>query len=94
MSVVSLSGLWSFSESPYCSFIYMLTGLPASRRELFANWHRNIRLGADLRGGMHLAVQVACTEAWDGSGPPPPSFRDQIIAKRVMSCSESVIRRD
>jgi preprotein translocase subunit SecD len=59
--------------------IYMLTGLPTSRQELLANWHRNIRLGADLRGGMHLTVQVAWTEAWDGSGPPSLSFRDQIM---------------
>jgi preprotein translocase subunit SecD len=59
--------------------IYMLTGLPASRQELLANLHKNVRLGADLRGGMHLTVQVAWSEAWDGSGPPPPSFRDQIM---------------
>ncbi|MBV8844865.1 MAG: protein translocase subunit SecD [Bryobacterales bacterium] len=61
--------------------IYMLIGLPASRQELLANWRRNIRLGADLRGGMHVAVQVAWSEAWDGSGPPSPSFRDRIMVE-------------
>jgi preprotein translocase subunit SecD len=59
--------------------IYMLIGLPASRQELLANWHKSIRLGADLRGGLHLTVQVAWREAWDGSGPPPLSFRDQVM---------------
>jgi preprotein translocase subunit SecD len=28
---------------------------------------------------MHLTVQVAWSEAWDGPGPPPPYFRDQIM---------------
>ena len=59
--------------------IYMLIGLPASRQEVLANWHKGIRLGADLRGGIHLTVQVAWSEAWDGSGAPTASFRDQIV---------------
>ena len=59
--------------------IYMLIGLPASRQDLISNWRKSIRLGADLRGGMHVTVQAAWSEAWDGSGAPPASFRDQVM---------------
>lgn len=38
--------------------IYGIIGLPTSKAELIANWHKNIHLGLDLRGGTYLVVQV------------------------------------
>ncbi len=38
--------------------IYGIVGLPRSKDQLIANWHNNIRLGLDLRGGTYLVVRV------------------------------------
>ncbi|HEX4168631.1 MAG TPA: protein translocase subunit SecD [Bryobacteraceae bacterium] len=38
--------------------LYGIIGLPTSKAELIANWHHNIHLGLDLRGGTYLVVQV------------------------------------
>ena len=38
--------------------LYGIIGLPRSKAELIANWHNNIHLGLDLRGGTYLVVQV------------------------------------
>jgi preprotein translocase subunit SecD len=44
--------------------VYGVIGLPKSVEELVANWHRNIRLGLDLRGGSHLVLQVQVQDAF------------------------------
>ena len=44
--------------------IYGVIGLPKSKDELIANWHKNIRLGLDLRGGTHLVYQVQLQDAF------------------------------
>src|SRR5271165_6516712 len=44
--------------------IYGIIGLPKSKDELIANWHKNIRLGLDLRGGTHLVMQVQLQDAF------------------------------
>ena len=38
--------------------IYGIIGIPKSKAELAANWHNNIHLGLDLRGGTYLVLQV------------------------------------
>jgi preprotein translocase subunit SecD len=45
--------------------IYGIIGLPRSKAELVANWHNNIRLGLDLRGGTYLVVQVQQQDAFN-----------------------------
>ncbi len=45
--------------------IYGIIGLPRNKDELVANWHRNIHLGLDLRGGTYLIVQVQQQDAFN-----------------------------
>ncbi len=81
--------------------IYALIGLPFSKQEAVANWHRSIRLGADLQGGMQLVLEVAWREAWTGSGPPDADFRErvmrqtrEVIEKKIngLGVSEETVR--
>ena len=44
--------------------LYGIIGLPKSKDELVANWHNNIHLGLDLRGGSHLVLQVQLQDAF------------------------------
>jgi preprotein translocase subunit SecD len=43
---------------------YGIIGLPKSKEELVANWHQNIRLGLDLKGGSLLVLQVQLQDAF------------------------------
>jgi len=45
--------------------IYGMINLPTSKAELIANWHKNIHLGLDLRGGTYLVVQVQQQDAFN-----------------------------
>lgn len=45
--------------------IYGIIGLPRNKQELIANWHKNIHLGLDLRGGTYLVVQVKQQDAFN-----------------------------
>ena len=45
--------------------LYGIIGLPKSKAELIANWHNNIHLGLDLRGGTYLVVQVQQQDAFN-----------------------------
>jgi preprotein translocase subunit SecD len=45
--------------------IYGMIGLPKSKDELIANWHKNIHLGLDLKGGTYLVVQVQQQDAFN-----------------------------
>jgi preprotein translocase subunit SecD len=47
--------------------IYGVIGLPKSKDELIANWHKNIHLGLDLRGGTYLVVQVQQQDAFNAT---------------------------
>src|SRR5258708_6584813 len=44
--------------------IYGIIGIPKSKDELIANWHNNIRLGLDLRGGSQLVLQMQLQDAF------------------------------
>jgi preprotein translocase subunit SecD len=45
--------------------IYGIIGLPKNKTELADNWHHNIHLGLDLRGGSYLVVQVQEQDAFN-----------------------------
>ncbi|HEY3938524.1 MAG TPA: protein translocase subunit SecD [Bryobacteraceae bacterium] len=45
--------------------IYGIIGLPRSKDELIANWHKNIHLGLDLSGGTYLVIQVQQQDAFN-----------------------------
>ena len=45
--------------------LYGIIVLPRSKDELIANWHKNIRLGLDLRGGTYLVVRVQQQDAFN-----------------------------
>lgn len=45
--------------------IYGIIGIPRSKAELAENWHKNINLGLDLRGGTYLVVQVQQQDAFN-----------------------------
>jgi preprotein translocase subunit SecD len=55
--------------------IYGVVGLPKSKAELVDNWHNNIHLGLDLRGGTYLVVQVQEQDAFNTEAN---SIADQI----------------
>jgi preprotein translocase subunit SecD len=44
--------------------IYGIIGIPKSKDELVENWHKNIRLGLDLRGGSQLVLQMQLQDAF------------------------------
>jgi preprotein translocase subunit SecD len=44
--------------------IFSTIGFPKSMEELSANWHRNIRLGLDLKGGTQMALEVQIQDAF------------------------------
>ncbi|QOY88064.1 protein translocase subunit SecD [Paludibaculum fermentans] len=44
--------------------VYGMIGIPKSKDELIANWHNNIRLGLDLKGGTLLVLQVQVQDAF------------------------------
>jgi preprotein translocase subunit SecD len=44
--------------------VYGIIGLPTSKAELVDNWHKNIRLGLDLKGGSQLMLQVQLQDAF------------------------------
>src|SRR5579863_9716888 len=44
--------------------VYGIIGLPTSKADLIANFHKNIRLGLDLKGGSQLVLQVQLQDAF------------------------------
>ncbi len=44
--------------------LYGVIGIPTSKAQLIENWHKNIRLGLDLRGGSQLVMQVQVQDAF------------------------------
>jgi preprotein translocase subunit SecD len=45
--------------------LYGIIGIPKNQAELVDNWHKNIRLGLDLKGGSHLVIQVQEQDAFN-----------------------------
>ena len=44
--------------------LYGVIGIPTSKAQLIENWHKNIHLGLDLRGGSQLVMQVQVQDAF------------------------------
>ena len=60
--------------------LYGIIGIPKNKAELVENWHKNIRLGLDLRGGSHLVIQVQEQDAFNadaGHGSRPAEGRGE-----------------
>ena len=55
---------WLFIMATVVVCILAVTGLPTSSQQLLENLNRNIRLGLDLKGGSHLALQVQLQDAF------------------------------
>ena len=48
--------------------IYGIIGIPTSTQQLVDNWHKNIHLGLDLKGGSQLVLQVQIQDAFKAEG--------------------------
>jgi preprotein translocase subunit SecD len=58
--------------------LYGIIGIPKNKAELVENWHKNIRLGLDLRGGSHLVVQVQEQDAFNAdAGTAADRLKDE-----------------
>src|SRR5580658_3638288 len=44
--------------------VYFIIGIPKSKAEILENWHNNIHLGLDLRGGSQLVLRVNLQDAF------------------------------
>ncbi len=59
--------------------IYGIIGVPRSKAELVANWHNNIHLGLDLRGGTYLVLQVDQQDAFNAqAGADAERLKDAV----------------
>src|ERR1035438_4775897 len=62
--------------------IYFIIGIPRSRSEVERNLRSNIRLGADLRGGSQLTLQVHLQDAFNGEAQEAAArLREQMRIK-------------
>jgi preprotein translocase subunit SecD len=64
--------------------IYGIIGLPKSKEELIANWHQNIRLGLDLKGGSQLVMQVELQDAFKAEADSTiERMKEQLSGARI-----------
>ena len=63
--------------------LYGIIGLPKSKAELIANWHNNIRLGLDLRGGTYLVIQVQQQDAFNAQASSTADASKKRPARRM-----------
>jgi preprotein translocase subunit SecD len=68
--------------------IYGIIGLPRSKDQLIANWHNNIHLGLDLRGGTYLVVRVEQQDAFNGQANADADRLKQAAAKAGVTFSD------
>jgi preprotein translocase subunit SecD len=71
--------------------ICFIIGLPRSRNELLANLRSNIRLGLDLRGGVHLILRVHWQDALEAKALKPAEAVQ--LRAEVMNQTLRVIER-
>ena len=67
--------------------VYGIIGLPTSKQEIVDNWHKNIRLGLDLKGGSQLVLQVQVQDAFKAQA-------DQVILHLKDALSKAGIPGD
>src|SRR5664279_526402 len=64
--------------------VYGIIGLPTSKEQLLENWHNNIHLGLDLKGGSQLVLQVQLQDAFKAEADGViQRLRDQLAAKGI-----------
>jgi len=64
--------------------VYGIIGLPTSTQQLVDNWHNNIHLGLDLKGGSQLVLQVQIQDAFKAEADTViQRLKDQLGAKGV-----------
>src|SRR5258706_12182009 len=64
--------------------IYGIIGLPTSTQQLVENWHKNIHLGLDLKGGSQLVLQVQIQDAFKAEADTViQRLKDQLGAKGI-----------
>jgi preprotein translocase subunit SecD len=68
--------------------IYGIIGLPRSKDQLIANWHKNIHLGLDLRGGTYLVVRVEQQDAFNAQANTDAERLKQAAAKAGVTFSD------
>ncbi len=68
--------------------IYGIIGLPRSKSELAANWHKNIHLGLDLRGGTYLVVQVQQQDAFNAQASSIADRLKDVVRKAGIQFSD------
>ncbi len=71
--------------------IYGIIGLPKSKAELAENWHKNIRLGLDLRGGTYLVVQVQQQDAFNTQASSDADRLKEAVRKAGVQFSDVTI---
>lgn len=71
--------------------IYGIIGLPRSKAELVANWHKNIHLGLDLRGGTYLVLQVQQQDAFNAQASTDADRLKQALDKAAVKYSDVTI---
>src|ERR1700761_1887121 len=68
--------------------IYGVIGLPRNGQQLADNWHKNIRLGLDLRGGTYLVVRVEQQDAFNAQANSDADRLKQAAAKAGVTYSD------
>jgi preprotein translocase subunit SecD len=64
--------------------VYGIIGLPTSTQQLVDNWHNNIHLGLDLKGGSQLVLQVQIQDAFKAEADTViQRLKDQLGAKGI-----------
>jgi preprotein translocase subunit SecD len=74
--------------------LYGIIGIPKSKDELVANWHKNIHLGLDLSGGTQLVMQVQLQDAFKAFADNTIERLKQELQKDGISTSGDLTRND
>ncbi len=71
--------------------LYGIVGLPRSKDQLVANWHNNIHLGLDLRGGTYLVLRVEQQDAFNAQANTDADRLKQAAAKAGVTFSDVTV---
>jgi preprotein translocase subunit SecD len=74
--------------------LYGVIGIPKSKDELIANWHKNIHLGLDLSGGTQLVMQVQLQDAFKAAADNTIQAMHQELTKDNITPSGDITRND
>src|SRR5579862_7295968 len=74
--------------------IFGVIGIPKSKDELIANWHKNIHLGLDLSGGTQLVMQVQLQDAFKAEADNTINALKQELSKDNIAPTGDITRND